>query len=342
VFSGSLLVAAPPQPGSDKYDWMQFKNGEWLKGEIKDLQDKDFSFDSDELDLLSIDLDDVHTVLSPNFNTCVLEDKTVLIGTVQIVGDQVTVVTKEGEQHLSRSELRAIIPGGLSERDYWSLKFSLGLTAREGNTNQTDFSSMLFIERRTPGSRTRLDYNGAYSSVQAAETVNNHHATFRHNIYMTRALSVVLPSVDYYRDKFQNIDTRLTPGIGLEYDLMERSAIEWSVGAGYGYQHTRFFTVEADRDPTEGAHVALAGTDLNWDLTKKLEFDFSYKLSAGLESGSSTDHSILAVFSLDVWRDLDFDVSVTWDHVGNPQTREDGSVPDRNDVRTFVGIGWEF
>ena len=45
--------------GSCDFDWVQFKNGEWLKGEIKDLQDDSFTFDSDEMDELSLDFDDV-------------------------------------------------------------------------------------------------------------------------------------------------------------------------------------------------------------------------------------------------------------------------------------------
>ncbi len=48
-----------PEPLSGDFDWVQFKNGEWLKGEIKDLQDDSFTFDSDEMDELSLDFDDV-------------------------------------------------------------------------------------------------------------------------------------------------------------------------------------------------------------------------------------------------------------------------------------------
>lgn len=51
-------VNGPPQPGTGDFDWIQFKNGEWLKGEIEELQDEDFSFESDELDTLQIDWKD--------------------------------------------------------------------------------------------------------------------------------------------------------------------------------------------------------------------------------------------------------------------------------------------
>jgi putative salt-induced outer membrane protein YdiY len=338
----SWAAALPPEPGADGFDWVQFNNGEWLKGEIQELLNDDFTFDSDELDMLTIDWADVHAVYSPNHNTCVLEDKRVFQGTLRIVEDRVTVTTAAGEEVFSRADLQSILPGGLSERDYWSLKFSLGLTAREGNTDQTDFSSMLAIERRTPGLRTRFDYNGAYGNVNSEETVNNHHAVFRHNIYLTRRFSIILPSLDYYQDKFQNIRSRFTPGTGLNYDLINRSVVEWGVGAGFGYQQTRYLSVEPTQDASEETAVLLAGTDLNWDVTKDLEFTFNYNLNAGLRSGSSTDHHVTGVFSFDIWKDLDLDLSLVWDHVGSPKPREDRSIPDRNDLRTTVGIGWEF
>jgi putative salt-induced outer membrane protein YdiY len=332
----------PPDPRTDSHDWIQFRNGEWLKGEIKDIQDESFTFDSDELDLLHLDLDDVYAVYSSRPNTCVLEDRTVILGKLQIVGDRVLVMTEDGERAFTRSQVRGIIPGGLSERDYWSLKFSLGWATREGNTEQSDLSSMLFLERRTPGVRTRLDYNGAYGSVNDEETINNHHAIFRHNVYLSRRFSLVLPSFEYYQDKFQNIRHRVTPGAGLSYDVLNRSVIEWGIDGGYGYQHTRFYTVEDTSEDSDNANVLLGGTDLEWDLTKRLELNLGYNITAGLDSGSSTDHHLLAVFSLELWQDLDLDLSLTWDHVGRPQPREDGSVPRRDDLRTFVGIGWEF
>ena len=41
-------------PPLDKFDWIQLKSGEWLKGELKVLYDKKLEFDSDELDLFKV------------------------------------------------------------------------------------------------------------------------------------------------------------------------------------------------------------------------------------------------------------------------------------------------
>src|SRR4029079_5102700 len=48
---------APPAP--DAFDWIQLKSGEWLKGELIALYDGKLEFDSDELEKLTLDWDDV-------------------------------------------------------------------------------------------------------------------------------------------------------------------------------------------------------------------------------------------------------------------------------------------
>jgi len=37
-------------PPADKFDWIQLKSGEWLKGRIKAMQDRELEFDSEELE----------------------------------------------------------------------------------------------------------------------------------------------------------------------------------------------------------------------------------------------------------------------------------------------------
>ena len=53
--SGSPIWG-PPSALPEKFDWIQLTSGEWLKGDLKVLYDKKLEFDSDELDLLELDL----------------------------------------------------------------------------------------------------------------------------------------------------------------------------------------------------------------------------------------------------------------------------------------------
>jgi hypothetical protein len=336
------LDGLPPQPGTGDFDWMLLKNGEWLKGDIEDLQDKSFSFDSDELDTLQFDWDDVYAVYSPRPNTCVFEDRTSIVGKLRIYGTTVIVVTAQGEKRYDRKDLRSIIPGGLKERDYWSGKLSIGLAVRRGNTNQSDWNSHVTIQRRVPNRRTRLDYTGNYGSFEEEETVNNQQASLAHDIFLTRRLYARAPSLQYYRDKFQNIAYRLTPGAGLGHAIIDRGDVEWDVFGGAGYQYTRFSGVEAGEDSSAGGGALLAGTDFSWELTNKLDLEVRYDTTFGLTESVSDTHSVLVTFSFDVWKNLDVDISLDWDRVVSPQNRQDGTEPRQDDISMNVNIGWEF
>lgn len=340
VIAESNIYGAP-QPGTGDFDWMQFKNGEWLKGEIKDLQDQSFSFESDELDTLQLDWDDIQAVYSPKLNTCVFEDDTTALGLLRIVGDSVTVITPEGEKRYDRADLRSILPGGISEWDYWSLKYTLGFTARRGNTDQTDLSTFLRIQRRSPSVRTRFEFRGTYGEFDGEATINNRLATFRHDIFLNRKLYLTVPSLEYYADKFKNIDYRLTPGAGLGYQLLDRGDIEWNVGGGAGYQYTRLDEVAPGEDSSVDGMALLANTDVDWELTKKIDLVLQYNTTIGLESDLGVDHHALVTLEFDIWRDLELDVSLEWDRVGSTPSTADDVKPDKDDIRLTVGIGWE-
>lgn len=333
---------SPPAPCSGDYDWIQFRNGEWLKGEIRGLLRDKFSFESDELDNLELDWDDIYAVCSPRPNTCVFERRKGILGTLRVTGDAVIIETSDGERRYNRADLDSIIPGGLTESDYWSGKVSVGASARSGNTHQSDVTSYLKLQRRTPGLRSLLEYTGNYGSFEGVETTNNQQAYVRHDIFLNRKVYLVAPIAEYYRDKFQNIAYRLTPGAGLGYQLMDRGNVEWDIGAGGGYQYTRFSRVEPGEDSSAAGAAILAGTNLNWDVTKRLDLSLGYRTTFGLSETVSDTHHALIMFSVDAWKNLDLNVSFTWDRVESPQPRQDGNVPDRDDFRVHLGIGWEF
>ena len=332
----------PPLPCTGDFDWVQFRNGEWIKGEIKELLYDKFTFDSDELDTQDLDWDDIYMVCSPRWNTLVLNDRTSALGTFRIEGDAVIVATSAGERHYNRTDLQSIIPGGVKERDYWSGKWSVGLTGRSGNTDQRDSSAYLMLQRRVPGLRTQFESTSHYGSYEGIETINNQQAYLRHDIFFSDQIYAVVPIIQYYRDKFQNIAHRLTPGAGLGWQIFDHGDVEWNIAWGVGYQYTRFSRVESGEDSSEDGMVLLTGTNFTWDLTKKLDLRLTYLIGIGLSKSISNTHHALVMFSIDVWKDFDFDVSFTWDRVENPEPRADGSVPESDDFRMNVGIGWSF
>src|SRR5262245_5107139 len=55
-------VFQPAPPAPDKFDWIQLKSGEWLKGELIALYENSLEFDSDELNDLRLKWEDVRQV----------------------------------------------------------------------------------------------------------------------------------------------------------------------------------------------------------------------------------------------------------------------------------------
>ena len=84
------------------------------------------------------------------------------------------------------------------------------------------------------------------------------------------------------------------------------------------------------------------------DLTERLEWDGEYTVQLGVPNTSKTNHHALTTFSIDVWANLDFDLTFVWDRNQSPGFQQDASVPggfsqpEKNDFRLTAGIGWDF
>lgn len=332
--------ALPPLPRSGDFDWVQFKNGEWLKGKIEDLQDDRLVFKSNRLKTLELDLDDVYALYSLDEVQCLFRDKPSIRGRLTVEGDRVCVENTAGQSVGVRSDLRSIIPAR-TERDYWSLRWSTGMTLRSGNRDQSDLASFLTVQRRSPLARTRLELNTSYGVSEGEEVTNNQRASVRQDVFLTRRVYVP-SSLQYYRDKIQNIASSLTPGIGLGYEIMDRRDVQWGVDMAVGYQYTRYDEVAPGEEASTRGTSLLPGTRLSMELTKKLDFDLQYNAIIGMSDYVSTNHHALAQLSYDVWKDVDFDISLAWDRVGDPQERSDGTTPKADDFRLYVGIGFDF
>lgn len=333
---------SPPAPSAKAYDWIRLGSGEWLKGEITRMRDGEVVFDSDELDELTIDWDDITALRSPRLHTYVFEGRRIHTGTAAMSEKRITVATEEGEFEFKRRELVRIVSGDQSERNWWSGELSLGLTARSGNTDSTDLMSQFDMTREAAVTRLGVHYNGAISTQGEVETDNNHRASLALDLYFSRRFFVTAPSITWYRDRFQNIDMQLTPGLGLGYDVIKRKKIEWEIGLGVAYHYTKFISVSAGDDDEARDVAATFSTALELELTKDLDWDTDYDLSLVVTDLGLTSHHLLSNFSFDVWGPLDLEISFTWDRVEQPTARSDGSVPESDDYRTSAGLSIEF
>ncbi|MEJ2720865.1 MAG: DUF481 domain-containing protein [bacterium] len=330
----------PPEPARAEGDWLKFNSGEWLWGELKGLRDKNLEFDSDELDLLRLDWDDVAELRSARVLTYRFEDAGVFTGTAVIRDGIVSIRTGAGVQELPREDLIMILEGRQREIDFWSANATVGIVGRSGNTDQSDLNASVRVRRQSPRARLDLRYTGNIGEVSGQQNINNHNFSTILDMLLRAGFFVTPVAVNLFHDRFQNIDLKTTLAAGAGYFILRGGDVDWSVSLGGGYVRTKFVSVQAGEDDTEGSFSLIPSTDVDWDITGDIEFQLDYNLQMAIPETRNAFHHASSIVSFDIWGDiLDLDVSLTWDRVENPRPDSEGAVPKRDDFRTSIGIG---
>ncbi len=334
---------SPPEPSLDDKDWVRLESGEWLMGEIQTLRDTDFEFDSDKLDLLKLDWEDVVELRSPRILTYRFDDLGVYAGSAVMKEGIVTIRTGDEVREFPRERLILILESNPSERNFWSAKISTGFVGRSGNTDQTDLNASLRLRRETSRTRFRSDYTGNVGRIGDEENISSHSLTLSVDALISAGFFIKPMDVDLYNDRFQNIKLRSTLSAGAGYDIIRGGDVEWSVGLGAGYLSTEYTSVQAGTDEKEGTFAITPSTSLDVDFTDDVEFVFDYSAQVGVPDPKNTYHHATGTLSVDIVGDvLDFNLSVTWDRTESPQADAEGNVPNRDDVRVSLGLGVEF
>ena len=330
------------KPTVTDFDWVQLVSGEWLKGKIEGLFKDSLEFDSDKLDLLSIDWEDVKYIESHIPGSINIEDHGTVYGYFVVNGNKVIVTHGDDVMEFERSQLVSFISGGEQELDFWSAKVTFSLAVRSGNTDQVDYNTKANVERQTSLSRFIADYIGTITNTQDVETTNNHRVTLSSDRFKSRNFFLRPVFAEYFTDRFSNIDSRVTVGSGFGYTIIDTKRTNWNVAGGPAYQETRFISVLPGENDKETTIALVISTDYDIELTKDLDFIFNYSTTWGNEASGGYTHHLVTTFESEIIGSFDLDVSLIWDRISNPTVAEDGTVPLKDDYRLTVGIGYDF
>ncbi len=329
----------PPAPDPTEKDWVRMSSGEWLRGALEQIHDGDVKFDSDDLDDLELDWADIVEIRSPRLHTYRFTGRRIVTGTLLMKDGAFQIGTGSEVLIFERGEFVSMMEGEPKEINFWSSKVSFGLAARSGNTDQADLNAAFRVTRRTALTRLLFDYNGAFSQVDGQETANSHRFVTSFDVYATRRFFVTIPSFELYRDPFQNIDLRSTPGVGVGYDLFKNGFIDWEIGGGLAYQFTKFVSVQPDEDIESRDVGILFNTRLELDITSDVDWNTDYSFAYLVTDADQSNQHLKSIVEVDIWGPLDFETAFIWDWVNKPRQREDGSTPESNDFRITVGLG---
>ncbi len=333
---------APPPPSNVEKDWIRLSSGEWLWGTIDLMRDESLEFDSEEMDEVTIDWVDVVEIRSARVMTYVKLDGSVVTGTSMMKDETILIDTTGGVVEIPRPQIQSILEGKPTELNFWSAKVGVDLKTRTGNTNQKDFGARVFVKREAARSRIDVRYQGNFSKTDDVENIRNNRGNIEWKVFLTRKFFVSPVKLEFFSDKFQNIDRRLTGGVGIGYYISRSSKADWFVELGTSYQDTRWRSVEPGEDLEESNGSVPFRTTLETDLNKRTELTVEYGIQIGLGHEANHIQHTFLMFEFDLWGDIDFDMSITWDHVSRPKTNAEGITPLKDDVAMYYGLSIDF
>jgi putative salt-induced outer membrane protein YdiY len=337
----------PWLPAAKEFDWVQLTSGEWLKGEIKSMYNESLEFDSDKLDLLTIDWEDVKYLKSYRPSNVNIENYEPITGSLQVSDDKVTISGSDKMQEFARSELISLTPYGDMEIDLWTVKLSVGLNYRRGNTDESDYTAKFNAKRRLAKTRFELDYTGNISETEnddgeLNQTINNHRVKTNYIIYSTRYFFYQPVFAEYYRDPFKNIDQTITLGAGLGYTIFDTGKYEWNVQGGPGYLSTKYISVLPGEEQKIDDAALVLSTDFEAEITDTLDFTYNYDIKMASTDAGGYTHNMVATIESEITGRLDLNISLSWDRISQPTKDDSGVEPEPDDYLMTVGITYTY
>ena len=325
---------------ADKYDWMRLNSGEWLKGELKSLYDKEVEFESDVLDTLYIAREDIYMFISDRQHSVRFNDGVVLSGTLNISGGFVTVGDSPWQYRYQ--DLVSIAPMVISELNAWTVKIGFGANLSKGNTEQTEYSARADLKRRTASSRFIAEFLGYRTTNDKRVTKNNIRANGSFDWFYTQQLYFRPIFFEFYRDPFQNIANKYTLGAGLGYYFIDTEKTQWDLSAGPAYQKTQFDTVEIGEQSSNASTSFFISSDYEYALTKDIDFTFNYRYTFSERAAGGDAQHARTGFEIGLTNDIDFDVALVWDFLEKPIADGSGVVPESEDYKLIFTLGIDF
>ena len=321
-------------------DWIQLDEGDWLTGEFLSLRDDELFFKSEEFGDLNLDWEDVRELHTSGDVIVVILDGRVVTGRVSVSRDEVYIHSLE--ETVQREKVISIVPAKGKWWELWNGRISSGLNLRSGNTNQVDFQIKMNTVIRTAFNRFNMNYLGNFSRVEGYSIASNNNAVISWNYFINHKMYIIPLVYDFVSDPFRNIRQQHTPSVGFGYEIMDHTSIEWDIQGGAGYRYLEYSSVEPGQKTFSQSVVLQLGTRASADITDSTEVDFNYLVNFDLINLKNVVQNLSTQFYVDITNNLELDVMFSWSRTGDPEKREDGSLPEKNDLSLTAGVSFEY
>jgi putative salt-induced outer membrane protein YdiY len=249
------------------------------------------------------------------------------------------------------NNLLSIALTGDNEIDLWTGYVNLGANFSRGNTEQFDLTVKMGAQRRSSESRFKMDSLSNYSETDITDdtgdkesviTADSLRLTSTYDWFYSQKIFFRLADFEYFSDELINIDKRMSYGVALGYTFVDTNKTIWDVTIGPSYQSTTYLNVQAGENKKETSGAISLGTSFEYEITKSIDFDASYQAQIVEEASGGTIHHFESGVEIDLVGDLDLDVTFYLDRTDQPKADESGVLPEKNDYRLTVSLGYDF
>lgn len=316
-------------------DEVLFKSGDRLTGKVEKVAGGKMTFASNVAGTLTLNMADIKTFATDEPIELALADGSLQKQKVAASDEgYVTVAGTAQPASLPIANIAKINP----DKPRWTGVVGVGATFVRGNTKSDTASVNVEDARRTENDRT--SFGAGYYFAKQRDNATRDDSTIADNWFLKGQYDYFFSqkfygygNLRYEKDRIANLDARITPGLGVGYQWIERADLNFSTEAGANWVYEKY------TDPSE-TRTYMAGR-LAYHLDKT--FNEHVKGFHNLEYIPSFERADTFLVNADVG----LRAAVTARMAIEAKTQlaynaQPSEGRDKKDLRHILGVAWTF
>ncbi len=315
-------------------DSLVFKNGNYIIGEIKEMDKGVLIVETDYSDSdFKIEWDGVKEVFSESFFLITLDDGRRINGRLLTSADYQTNIITDSQDTIP-SPLMDIVFLDAVKRGFWSQLYAnidLGLDMTKAN-NMMQLSMRSSIGYMAKRWALNGSFNTLFSRQDSTSDINRQDGGLSYKYYLPRDWYAVV-AYEFLSNSEQKLDLRSTGNLGMGKYVIHTNKSYWGFSAGVAFNNERF----TDETPEKNSLEGFIGTELNlFDLG-----DFSLLTRLTAYPSFTEAGRWRSDFNLDTKYDLPLDFYIKLNLTFNYDNQPVAGAPE-TDYVFHTGFGWEW
>jgi putative salt-induced outer membrane protein YdiY len=337
----ALIILFAPIASADE---IFFKNGDRLTGQILRLEGGKLTFKSNYAGEITVNASDLESFKSDQPLDVRLEDGRGFRAKItDAPGGEVTVAPDTPDSRtVPVARVKAINP-----KEGWSGSVLAGLIITRGNSDTDNANAEFNVEKRRVDDRFTAGGGYLYGRQRdpntglKTTTADNWNVRAKYDYFFSPRL-YAYGNVKAEKDNIANLDFRLTPGVGVGYQVVDRPDFKASTEAGLTYVYEKFDAPDTASSTEFRDHNEYLSGRLAYKIEKKFGGDrlTLFHNAEYLPSFQDIDDYLVNAdggvrVGITGKLFLEYKLTLTYDAVPAPGA-------SNTDLRHVLSVGWQF